>query len=109
MTMLKSALISFTLASGMLLSVSGCSSVMTHTGDSQGYYSGTRAGVDMLRADDTSWAMAPLVVIDLPFSAMLDTLLLPYDYYHSDDQDSTRQRIQRSEQRNDVLTSPPER
>lgn len=85
MTILKSVLSAFVLAAGIIIALSGCSSVMTRTGGDQGYYSGTRAGINMLEDDHTSWAMMPLVAIDIPFSAALDTLLLPYDYYHSDD------------------------
>jgi len=67
----------------MLLTTSGCSSVMSHTGADQGYYAGTRANVEMMKKDDTSWAMIPLLAIDLPLSAAMDTLLLPYDYLRS--------------------------
>lgn len=81
------------------LSVSGCSSVMSHTGGHQGYYPGTRADVSMISSDDTSWAMTPLLIIDLPFSALLDTLLLPYDYYRQDKL-NTRDRIKASEEQN---------
>ena len=66
------------------MATTGCSSVMSHTGASQGYYPGTRASADMLTDGDTSWALKPLALIDLPFSAVLDTLLLPWDYYRSD-------------------------
>ncbi|MBM7345645.1 uncharacterized protein YceK [Pantoea coffeiphila] len=79
---------------------SGCSSVMTHTGPSQGYYPGTRASASVLTDDDSSWAMKPLAAIDLPFSAVMDTLLLPWDYYRNDDTDSPRERVRRSEQQN---------
>lgn len=81
------------------LSVSGCSSVMSHTGGHQGYYPGTRADVSMISSDDTSWAMTPLLIVDLPFSALLDTLLLPYDYYRQDKL-NTRDRIKASEAQN---------
>ncbi|ADU67341.1 protein of unknown function DUF1375 [Pantoea sp. At-9b] len=79
---------------------SGCSSVMSHTGASQGYYPGTRASAEMLTDDHTSWAMKPLVAIDLPFSAVMDTLLLPWDYFRHDDDksiDSPRERVRQSE------------
>ncbi|MCI1679930.1 MAG: YceK/YidQ family lipoprotein [Ewingella americana] len=81
------------------LSVSGCSSVMSHTGGHQGYYPGTRADVSMISSEDTSWAMTPLLIVDLPFSALLDTLLLPYDYYRQDKL-NTRDRIKASEEQN---------
>lgn len=53
---------------------------MTHTGPNQGYYPGTRASLNMLEDKETRWSMIPLAAIDLPFSAVLDTVLLPYDY-----------------------------
>ncbi|MCZ4059703.1 YceK/YidQ family lipoprotein [Pantoea sp. LMR881] len=79
---------------------SGCSSVMSHTGASQGYYPGTRASADLLVDDNTSWALKPLALVDLPFSAVMDTLLLPWDYYRSDHDkslDSPRARVLQSE------------
>ncbi|MEC5320140.1 YceK/YidQ family lipoprotein [Brenneria populi subsp. brevivirga] len=106
MTMLKSALFSFIITGGGMVATSGCSSVMTHTGNNQGYYPGTRASMNILRDDDTSWAMLPLVAIDLPFSAVADTLLLPYDYYRTDNKDaSTHDRILQSEQLNQTASS----
>ncbi len=83
-----------------VLTTAGCSSVMSHTGPSQGYYPGTRASADMLVSSDTSWALRPLALIDLPFSALMDTLLLPWDYVRSDNDkslDSPRARVLRSE------------
>lgn len=82
------------------LTTGGCSSVMTHTGPSQGYYPGTRASAEVLADGDSSWVMKPLAAIDLPFSAVLDTLLLPWDYLRTDDVDSPRERVRRSEQAN---------
>lgn len=87
-------------ASCLLLATGGCSSVMSHTGPNQGYYPGTRASVDMLKDDNTSWAMMPLVAIDLPFSAVMDTVLLPYDYMRAGEdkaEDSPRERLLRNE------------
>ncbi|EIC83898.1 YceK/YidQ family lipoprotein [Serratia sp. M24T3] len=69
-------------AAGCAFMASGCSSVMSHTGDYQGYYPGSKADVRMIGSNDTSWAMTPLLAIDLPFTAVMDTLLLPYDYYN---------------------------
>ncbi|GKW24756.1 YceK/YidQ family lipoprotein [Pectobacterium polonicum] len=108
MTLLKSALFSFIITGSGAVVTGGCSSVMTHTGSDQGYYSGTRASVGMLRDDDTSWAMMPLVAIDLPFSAVADTLLLPYDYYRAGSEKSklsTRERISQSEEQNQTANS----
>ncbi|WP_312141678.1 YceK/YidQ family lipoprotein [Pantoea septica] len=83
--------------------LAGCSSVMSHTGPNQGYYPGTRASADILVDENSSWALKPLALIDLPFSAVLDTLLLPWDYARSDDDksiDSPRERILQSEKLN---------
>jgi uncharacterized protein YceK len=94
----------------MLLATNGCSSVMSHTGPNQGYYPGTRASMDVLRDDNTSWAMMPLVALDLPFSAVMDTVLLPYDYMRSGSDgtaDSPRARILRGEEQNLVASGDP--
>lgn len=88
---------------GCLLAIVGCSSVMSHTGGSQGYYAGTRASASMLTDDNTSWVLKPLALVDVPFSALLDTLLLPWDYARSDRDkaaDSPRERILQSEKLN---------
>ncbi|MTD28008.1 YceK/YidQ family lipoprotein [Erwinia sorbitola] len=87
-----------------LVSSSGCSSVMMHSGPSDGYYPGTRASARVLTEKDSGWVMKPLAAIDLPFSAVLDTLLLPLDYFRAgnndNDSDSPRERVRRSEQAN---------
>ncbi|MCU5772340.1 YceK/YidQ family lipoprotein [Erwiniaceae bacterium BAC15a-03b] len=83
-----------------LAGTTGCSSVMSHTGPNQGYYPGTRASAAIITDDNSSWALKPLAVIDLPFSAVMDTVLLPWDYLRSDDdksEDSPRERVLRSE------------
>ncbi|VEA61019.1 Predicted periplasmic lipoprotein [Serratia plymuthica] len=94
----------------ILLATNGCSSVMSHTGPNQGYYPGTRASVGMLKDDNTSWAMMPLLALDLPFSAVMDTVLLPYDYMRSgsdDTADSPKARILRSEEQNLAASGNP--
>ncbi|MBF7997025.1 YceK/YidQ family lipoprotein [Rahnella laticis] len=88
----------------VFLATSGCSSVMSHTGGDTGYYSGTRSDVNMMKSDDTSWAMTPLLLVDLPFSALLDTVLLPYDYYRSG-KVTTRDRVKASEEHNIALSN----
>ncbi|MGP6443533.1 YceK/YidQ family lipoprotein [Rahnella aceris] len=88
----------------VFLATSGCSSVMSHTGGDTGYYSGARADVNMIKSDDTSWAMTPLLLIDLPFSAVLDTVLLPYDYFRSG-KVTTRDRVKASEEHNIALSN----
>jgi uncharacterized protein YceK len=92
------------------LGATGCSSVMSHTGADQGYYPGTRANVNMMKNDDTSWGMMPLLAIDLPFSAVMDTVLLPYDYLRSDKDktvDSPKARIQHDEEQNLAASGNP--
>ncbi|MFV8766666.1 YceK/YidQ family lipoprotein, partial [Yersinia enterocolitica] len=71
---MKNTVIPFVTGCSLLLS-GGCSSIMTHTSSSQGYYSGTEANVAMLKDDNTGWALRPLLAVDLPFSAVMDTLL----------------------------------
>lgn len=85
--------------------------MMSHTGPNQGYYPGTRASAHMLTDSETSWVLKPLALIDLPFSAVLDTLLLPWDYAHSDEDplsESPRERVLRSEKENNTpsMTAP---
>ncbi len=73
---------------------------MTHSGPSRGYYSGAKTNIEMLKDNDTGWVMKPLLAIDLPFSALLDTILLPYDYIKSDEDQSAsspKKRIEKIE------------
>lgn len=100
MKTLKKSHIAGFVACMSLISTSGCSSVMMHSGPSDGYYPGTRASADVLTDKDSGWVMKPLAALDLPFSAVLDTLLLPLDYYRSDNTDSPRERVRRSEEAN---------
>ncbi|HHX8941193.1 TPA: YceK/YidQ family lipoprotein [Yersinia enterocolitica] len=106
---MKNTVIPFVTGCSLLLS-GGCSSIMTHTSSSQGYYSGTEANVAMLKDDNTGWALRPLLAVDLPFSAVMDTLLLPYDYLRSDSEDkiasSPRERIRQSEAQNQSAAHP---
>jgi len=100
MKALKKCHIAGFIACASLVSTSGCSSVMMHSGPSEGYYPGTRASTNVITDEDSGWVMKPLAVLDLPFSVVLDTLLLPLDYYRSGDTDSPRERVRRSEQTN---------
>ncbi|WP_409013916.1 YceK/YidQ family lipoprotein [Arsenophonus sp.] len=52
---------------GCLILLCGCSSIMTHVGPHQGYYSGTKADTRILKDRDTGWVIKPLAMIDLPF------------------------------------------
>lgn len=92
-----------TLITFFTTALTGCSSIMTHAGPNKDLYSGTKNNVSMLNDEETGWAMKPLVILDFPFSAVLDTLLLPYDYYiKSDDQteNSPKERIRMLEKTN---------
>ena len=90
---MKTILIVSALLSGMVLS--GCSSVMSHTGGKEGTYPGTRASSAMLSDDDTGIGTKSLVVLDMPFTAILDTLLLPWDLFRRDS--SLKSRVEQSE------------
>ena len=86
---MKNVLIKLTTFSGVVL-LCGCSSVMSHTGGKEGTYPGTRASAAMISDDDT--------ILDMPFTAVADTLLLPWDLFRKDD--SVRSRVEKSEQEN---------
>ncbi len=90
-----------------LVALCGCSSMMTHTGGQEGYYPGTRASYELLKDGDTSWGIKPFVALDMPFTAVADTLLIPWDAFHT--HDSVRARVEKSEQKNLATNSviPP--
>lgn len=92
---------------GGLVLLSGCSSVMTHTGGQEGYYPGTRASYDMLTNSETSWGYKPFVALDMPFTAVMDTVLLPWDMFRTDK--SVKARVEASESKNLATNSviPP--
>ncbi|EIZ9238598.1 YceK/YidQ family lipoprotein [Cronobacter sakazakii] len=90
------------------LLLGGCSSVMSHTGGGeQGYYPGTRASATMLADDDTSWGLKPLVALDLPFTVIADTLLIPWDAFRTDK--SVKSRVEESEKKSFAINAviPP--
>ena len=93
--MMKNTLFISTLLSGMVL-LSGCSSVMSHTGGKEGTYPGTRSSAHTLGDDDTNWGVKSLVALDMPFTAVMDTLLLPWDLFRTDS--SVKSRVEKSEQ-----------
>lgn len=70
---------------------------MSHTGGKEGTYPGTRASANMLADDDTNWGTKSLVVLDMPFTAVVDTLLLPWDLFRTDK--SVRSRVEQSEEK----------
>lgn len=61
----------------------------------------------MLSDDDTGIGTKSLVVLDMPFTAVMDTLLLPWDIFRKDN--SIKSRVEKSEQANLVTNSviPP--
>ena len=51
----------------------------------------------MIADDDTNWGTKSLVVLDMPFTAVVDTLLLPWDLFRKDS--SVRSRVEQSEEK----------
>ncbi|EMQ3496321.1 YceK/YidQ family lipoprotein [Escherichia coli O16:H32] len=92
--MIRNVLLAFMICSGMTL-LGGCSSVMSHTGGKEGTYPGTRASATMIGDDETNWGTKSLAILDLPFTAVMDTLLLPWDVFRKDS--SVRSRVEKSE------------
>lgn len=70
-------------ASSTMFVLCGCSSIMAHVGPYEGYYVGMSNNVEMVSDRDNGWMMRTMLFVDLPFTAVLDTALLPYDYYRS--------------------------
>lgn len=104
--MIRNVLLTLMMCSGMVL-LSGCSSVMSHTGGKEGTYPGTRASATMIGDDETNWGTKSLVILDMPFTAVMDTILLPWDLFRKDN--SVRSRVERSEERTQITNSviPP--
>ncbi|EKY5126485.1 YceK/YidQ family lipoprotein [Escherichia coli] len=92
--MIRNVLLAFMICSGMTL-LGGCSSVMSHTGGKEGTYPGTRASATMIGDDETDWGTKSLAILDMPFTAVMDTLLLPWDVFRKDS--SVRSRVEKSE------------
>ena len=78
-----------------IISLSGCSSVMSHTGGKEGTYPGTRSSAQTLGDSDTNWGVKSLVALDMPFTSVMDTLLLPWDMFRTDS--SIKSRVEKSE------------
>lgn len=104
--MIKKMLFTLMMCSGLFF-VSGCSSVMSHTGGKEGTYPGTRASATMISESETNWGTKSLAILDMPFTAVLDTILLPWDLFRSDS--SVRSRVERSEERTQATNAviPP--
>ncbi|EFF9712128.1 YceK/YidQ family lipoprotein [Escherichia coli] len=92
--MIRNVLLAFMICSGMTL-LGGCSSVMSHTGGKEGTYPGTRASATMIGDAETNWGTKSLAILDMPFTAVMDTLLLPWDVFRKDS--SVRSRVEKSE------------
>ncbi|EFP8916686.1 YceK/YidQ family lipoprotein [Shigella flexneri] len=92
--MIRNVLLAFMICSGMTL-LGGCSSVMSHTGGKEGTYPGTRASATMIGDDETNWGTKSLAILDMPFTAVMDTLLLPWDVFRKDS--SVCSRVEKSE------------
>ncbi|HAV7551557.1 YceK/YidQ family lipoprotein [Escherichia coli] len=92
--MIRNVLLAFMICSGMTL-LGGCSSVMSHTGGKEGTYPGTRASATMIGDDETNWGTKSLAILDMPFTAVMDSLLLPWDVFRKDS--SVRSRVEKSE------------
>ncbi|EFF6776251.1 YceK/YidQ family lipoprotein [Escherichia coli] len=92
--MIRNVLLAFMICSEMTL-LGGCSSVMSHTGGKEGTYPGTRASATMIGDDETNWGTKSLAILDMPFTAVMDTLLLPWDVFRKDS--SVRSRVEKSE------------
>ena len=80
----------FILGVAILVLCSGCSTVLSHTATDSvvGPYSGVRLDCDLIGSANeknpdfgaTPWII-PFCVIDIPLSAALDTVFLPYDLF----------------------------
>ena len=92
--MIRNVLLAFMIWSRMTL-LGGWSSVMSHTGGKEGTYPGTRASATMIGDDETNWGTKSLAILDMPFTAVLDTILLPWDVFRKDS--SVRSRVEKSE------------
>lgn len=82
---------------------------MSHTGGKEGTYPGTRASATMIGDDETNWGTKSLAILDMPFTAVMDTLLLPWDVFRKDS--SVRSRVEKSEanaQATNAVIPPPE-
>ena len=104
--MIRNVLLTLMMCSGIVL-LSGCSSVMSHTGGKEGTYPGTRASATMIGDDETNWGTKSLAILDMPFTVVMDTILLPWDLFRKDN--SVRSRVERSEERTQITNSviPP--
>lgn len=104
--MMKTRLLTLIAFTGGVI-VCGCSSVMSHTGAKEGTYPGARASAAMLGDKESGWGTKSLVALDMPFTLVMDTLLLPWDLFRADS--SLKSRVESSEQKTLITNSviPP--
>lgn len=50
----------------------------------------------MIGNDETNWGTKSLAILDMPFTAVMDTILLPWDIFRKDS--SVRSRVEKSEE-----------
>lgn len=67
--------------------LTGCGSITgrTHLAEGNTYYPGVQTDIEGAQGDsehDYNFIQGTLWVLDLPFSAIGDTLMLPMDYFH---------------------------
>lgn len=106
--MIRNVLLTLMMCSGLVL-LGGCSSVMSHTGGKEGTYPGTRASAEMIGSSDTNWGTKSLAILDMPFTAVMDTILLPWDFFRTDS--SVKSRVEKSEEKTKMTNAviPPAR
>lgn len=56
---------------------------------------------------DTNWGVKSLVALDMPFTAVMDTLLLPWDMFRTDSSIKSRVEKEREGYAGDQLGDPP--
>lgn len=79
--------------------------MMSHTGERRNV-SRTRASATMIGDDETNWGTKSLAILDMPFTAVLDTILLPWDVFRKDS--SVRSRVEKAKPtRKKPITSFP--
>ena len=79
--------------------------MMSHTGGKEGTYPGTRASATMIGDDETNWGTKSLAILDMPFTAVLDTILLPWDMFRKDS--SVRSRVEKPTRKKPITSFPP--
>ncbi|TGD45622.1 YceK/YidQ family lipoprotein, partial [Salmonella enterica subsp. enterica serovar Poona] len=66
------------------------------TGGIECTYPGTLASATMIGKYETIWGTISMAILDMPFTAVMDTILLPWDIFRKDS--SVRSRVEKSEE-----------